>query len=350
MKLLKRIKQKRSETSLHKKWYVHDQKFVSHLDLPSLSETETQKIRSVWPCFDWRNEDYLSYRAYKRLNGFSPYFVGGYQSSFIWKILNPRELSSSLSNKAYMDFIYPDVPFPSTILRGITGNVYDANMNILTIDESADILAKYREFIVKPSVGHSYGNGVRKVSLPSDAVNVKSIVAKTIKESGDNFVIQGVLHQHPIIAQLNPTSVNSCRFTSIYIEGQYRSSVILKIGKKDSYIDNWRNGYVVGVSSEGVISAKGYDINLSLVEKTDTGVCFGGISIPAFDKMAEVVERSHKKYFPMCGVIGWDMMVDPEGNPHVIELNLRPDFFAEQICSGAFFEPFCDIICKKMGC
>lgn len=348
MKLLKRIKQKKSETSLHKKWYIHDQKFVSHLDLPLLSESETQKIMSVWPCFDWRNEDYLSYKAYKKLNGFSPYFIGGYQSSFIWKCLNPRELSSSLSNKAYMDFIYPHIPFPKTILRGITGNIYDADMNFLTLQEGIKLLSGFEEFIIKPSVGRSYGSGVMKVSLSQACDHAKMAIEETIRDVGDNFVVQEVLHQHPIMANLNPTSVNSCRFTSIYIDGQYDYSVILKIGKMGSHIDNWRNGYVLGVSNQGIINEIGYDISLNQVKETDTRVKFGGMKVPGFEKMAEIVEYSHKKYLPMCGVIGWDMMVDTEGEPHVIEFNLRPDFFAEQLCSGTFFEPFSKTICKKI--
>lgn len=348
MKYISRIKQKRAENKLHQRWYHHDLKFVSQLELPELTKEETEKIQSVWPCFDWKREDYLSYKAYKKMNGFSPYFIGGYQSSFIWKCLNPREMSSSLSNKAYMDFIFPDIPFPKTFLRGITGNIYDAAMNFLTLNEGVSLLSSHQEYVIKPSVGRSYGSGVKKVSLPPEVDKAKCIIEENIRETGDDFVVQEVLRQHPIMSELNPTSVNSCRFTSLYLDGHYGFSVILKIGKKGSHIDNWRNGYVLGVSNQGVINEIGYDINLNQVRETDSGVKFGGMKVPSFDKMAEMVEHSHKKYFPMCGVIGWDMMVGSEGEPHVVEFNLRPDFFAEQLCSGTFFEPFSDIICKKI--
>jgi len=348
MKILSTIKQKRRRNKLHQDWYNHDLRFCKHIDLPELTQDEIEKIHLVWPCFDWRKEDYLLHRAYKKFKGFSPYFVGGYQSHFIWKCLNPRDLSVSFSNKAYMDYLFPDIPFPKTYLRGITGNVYVAEMNFLTLDEGIKMLTQQQEFIIKPSVIKSYGDGVEKVIVPQDAAEAKKVIKKAIEEAGPNFVAQEVLKQHPVMAELNPTSVNSCRFTSVYVDGSYDVSTILRIGKRGSHIDNWRSGYIVGVSESGALSDAGYDIKLNQVKESDTHVAFGGIQIPNFDKMEALVEQVHKKHFPMCGVIGWDIMVDQEGSPRVIEFNLRPDFWGEQLSSGVFFEPYSDVISHKI--
>lgn len=348
MKYLSRFKQKRRRVKLHQRWYNHDLRFCRDLDLPELTQEEVQKIQLTWPCFDWRKEDYLLYRVYKKFRGFSPYFIAGYQSHYFWKCLNPRELSSSLSNKAYMDYLYPEIPFPKTYLRGITGNVYDADMNFLTLDEAVKLLSQQHEFIIKPSVIKSYGDGVAKITVPADIAEATKVVKEAILNVGPNFVAQEVLQQHPVMAALNPTSVNSFRFTSIYIDGRYGVSVGLKIGKLGSHIDNWNSGYYVGVSNEGKVNDVGYDIKLNPVTETDTHIAFASIQIPNFDKMKTMVEYVHKKYFPMSCLIGWDMMVDQDGNPRAIEFNLRPDFFAEQIGAGTFFEPFCDVICKKI--
>ena len=348
MRYLAKFKKKRRDDRLHKTWYNNDLRFVGHIDLPELTTEEMAQIQKAWTCFDWKKEDFLAYRAYKKFRGFSPYYVGGYQSSFIWKALNPRELSSSLSNKAYMDFIFPEVPFPKTFVRGITGNMYDADMNFLTLDEAVGILASQPEFIIKPSVIRSYGDGVMKMTAAKDYAPNTDKIKDALMNAGPNFVVQEVLHQHPVMAELNPSSVNSCRITSLYIDGRYGFSVGLRIGKQGSYIDNWRQGYYIGVSETGVINDFGYDIKMNPIRETDTHIAFGGIQIPGFDKMAALVEYVHKKYFPMCGVIGWDMMAGSDGEPHIIEFNLRPDFFAEQIGSGAFFEPYCDAICEKI--
>jgi len=348
MKFLSKVKQKRRRTRLHQDWYNHDLQFCKSIDLPELTQEEIQKIQSAWPCFDWRKEDYLLYRVYKKFNGFSPYFVAGYQSHYIWKCLNPRELSVSLSNKAYMDYLYPEIPFPKSYLRGITGNLYDADMNFMTLDESVKLLSQLHEFIIKPSVSMSYGKGVEKVTLPHDPSEAADLIKKAIHRAGPDFIVQEVLKQHPVMAELNPTSVNSFRFTSIYVDGKYAVSVGLKIGKLGSHIDNWNSGYYVGVSNEGKINDVGYDIRMNPVKETDTHIAFGNVQIPNFDKMKALVEHVHKKYFPMSGIIGWDMMVDQDGNPRAVEFNLRPDFFAEQIGAGTFFEPFCDIICEKI--
>ena len=61
------------------------------------------------------------------------------------------------------------------------------------------------------------------------------------------------------------------------------------------------------------------------------------------------MEKSHKKYFPFCGIIGWDIITNREGAPIVIEANLSvPGLVGEQLVSGPFLEPFVGDICDKL--
>ena len=63
--------------------------------------------------------------------------------------------------------------------------------------------------------------------------------------------------------------------------------------------------------------------------------------------MVNLVEKLHKKYFAICGVIGWDILIDKNNHPRIIEANLTtPGLIGEQLASGDFFKEFRDIICK----
>lgn len=343
-----RIDINRKIVDSHKWWNNHDTQFVVDYELPDLTKSELNQIKKTWPSLDVRSEDVVFARVYKKEKGFSPYFIGNYQSSFLWGALNPRDLSVSLENKAYMDYLFPQIPFPKSFIRGITGNLYDAEMNYLSIEEAALILKDKGEFVLKVSEGSSYGEGVKKIKVDAKDSKVLDKIKEILISAGPNFVAQEVLAQHPMIASLNPSSINTCRVTSLYIDGKYGSSTCLKIGKYGSHVDNWRNGYILGIDQEGNFGNEAYDSRLHKVRESDTGVVFHGMKYPAYIKMLRQIESIHKKFFPMCGVIGWDVIVDPDENVRVIEFNLRPEFAAEQLVSGTFFELFHDEICRKI--
>jgi len=66
--------------------------------------------------------------------------------------------------------------------------------------------------------------------------------------------------------------------------------------------------------------------------------------------LLSAVESYHKLYFPQCGIVGWDVVIDNNNIPKVIEANLSiPGIPAEQLCSGAFFKDVRDELCKVFG-
>ena len=124
---------------------------------------------------------------------------------------------------------------------------------------------------------------------------------------------------------------------------------MLKIGKKGSNVDNWNSSYLVGINKDGVLNNVGWDDKIHSVNKTDNGIQFGGSKYPYFDRVVSSVEHFHKKYFPQCGVVGWDVFIDENNNPVVIEANLViPGITAEQLCSGPFFKDVHDEVVKRI--
>lgn len=309
---------------------------------PQISKEEIDEIKQVWPCFHVDKFNTFSFnRLTKRENGFSPYYINTVQIHALLDVVNRYDMVVSLTNKALCDVFLPLIPFPKVYVRSIRGVFYDSNMDRMTYSDVVDKLLSYDMFICKPSIGSSGGAGVKKITTRR-----KKDIEEVIQNAGKEWIAQEVLRQEHSMASMNPSSINSCRITSLYMQGHFGYSAIVKIGKKDSSIDNWFTSYLVGLSLEGKMNEFGYDKQLNKVNCTDNGFLLKNCSVPFFDRMVEVVEKCHKRYFPMCGIVGWDIMVDEDGNPRVIETNLsHPGVIGEQLGSGPFFESFHDTIC-----
>lgn len=349
-KIAKRIIKAHVVKSEKRKWHKVDLERLEGLDLPKLSSSEITILKNTWPCFEFKERDLLWARAYKKFFGFDPYYISvGYHSILIKKYLNPYMQVCSLENKALVDLYFPMIPFPQPLVRSINGVLYDKDMNCISFDEAVEILKAAREFVIKPALGSMQGHGVKKIDLGEVDGASSSWFKDLFAQVTNNFIAQEVIKQHPDIARLNPTSLNCCRITSIYIDGKYTFGAMLKIGKKNSIVDNWNSSYIVGITKEGVLNDVGWDDRIQSVECNDDGIKFGGMIYPSYETLKKSIENYHKQYFPQCGVIGWDVVVDVENNPIVIEANLViPGITAEQLCSGPFFKEVHDEIISKI--
>ena len=333
-----------------KKWHMVDVNQTKHLNLPELTPKEYALLQETWPCFKFTKKDILWARVYKELFGFDPFYISvGYHSILIKKQLNPYKQVCSLENKALVDVYFPEIPFPKAYIRCINNILYDKEMNMISFEEAVCYLKEIKSFIIKPALYSMQGHGVKKIDLQRVENASEEWFKELFSKATKNFIIQEIVAQHPDIARLNPTSLNCCRITSIYLGGKYTYGAMLKIGKKGSQVDNWNSSYLVGISQDGILNDVGWDDKIHSVNKTDNGIQFGGIKYPFYDKVVASVENYHKKYFPQCGVIGWDVFIDENNKPVVIEANLViPGITAEQLCSGPFFKDVHDEVVKRI--
>lgn len=313
----------------------YESKYLSLKVFPDLTDDEVAQINDVWPWGKLRKDDLTWHRIYKAFNGFSPYVLGLYQSCVFRSKVNPKNQLQALENKGLCDVYFPSIPFPHTLVRKIHNVYFDSNMNVISKMDIDTLLASTKEFIIKPSVDTEQGVGVRKIK------NSGCSLMDTISKYQGDFVIQDVLRQHPELSSFSPLCINTCRITSVFIKGSYDYSIMLKIGKEGAFKDNWNCSYLIGAGKDGMLNDWGLDYNLNIVKKSDNGKLFEGFKIPYIEKMLCFVENCHKRYFPNCGIIGWDITVDAEGEIEVIETNLTgPGIVAEQLVSGPFMKNF----------
>ena len=340
-----RVNRLRKRNKRHNSCAKKDAALLQNGQFPELTAEEMEQYKKAWPSIDLKRMDTIWARVYKREHGFSPYFVGLYQCCVLREILNPKLQLHAFDNKAMCDVYFPDIRFAQPYVRKISGIYYDAAMHPISVQEAVDLLKTKGEYIIKPALDTMQGVGVEKIVLGDDQKEQENQIMGSFAKQKKDFIAQEVLKQHQDVARLNPSSINCCRVTTIYINGKFNSSTICKIGKKGGFRDNWNSSYLVGVSKEGILNDVAYDDKINKVYCTDNGIKIGGFQLPKFKEMLEMVESYHKKYFPNCGMIGWDVFVDNHDQIRCIEMNITiPGFVGEQLCCGTFFEEFADDI------
>lgn len=326
--------------------YIRDKKLIKKHALPKLTKKELQEINKIWSNFNLKESDLIYTRVYKKEYSFDPYLICDYALQLILKKTNPRNQVEALQHKGMIDIWFPELNLPTVYVRCISGTLYNKNMGTITLEEAYNMIQSVDCFIIKPTIETGCGNGVRKIKTSE---LTKENLLDIFKSYKKDFVVQEVIKQNKKIEELNPTSLNTCRVTSIYLNGKIRCSTTFKVGKMGADKDNWNSSYLIGVNNDGTLKECGYDNTLNKVYKTDLGIAFSGIKLPLFEKMISFVKEKHIKYYPHCGIIGWDIFIDNKNDVRVIEVNLdSPGVLGEQIASGTFFREFRDDIIEIM--
>ena len=84
----------------------------------------------------------------------------------------------------------------------------------------------------------------------------------------------------------------------------------------------------------GNLNAKAVNRKAEWVEENSFGIKFDDVKIPEFDRVIETIKFAHKR-LAHFKLIGWDMSVDAQREPVLIEYNTCPG--ANQISCGPTF-------------
>src|SRR5690606_25635756 len=105
------------------------------------------------------------------------------------------------------------------------------------------------------------------------------------------------------------------RVTSLYLNGKTTILfILLMIGGKGQIADNSTESLRVKVNEDGSLDETGYDKYLKRHNKSSNGTLFKGKKITHISKCIEMALDNHSRYFPGCGVVGWDIAIDKSGN------------------------------------
>ncbi len=257
------------------------------------------------------SRDYLSYRRFKslrdrqnRMNGSHPF---DYCCFLQDKLLLERHLrSNALRTASTLGVIHPDLTLETTGRRPLGECLDDPSFSL-------------RGFC-KPQFGLN-GNGVFLLSAAGGelTINEKTATPDDLKKLIDMpYLVQTPVEQHPELARLHPRSVNTLRIVTIMKPDDVEVFIaFLRIGGNGSLADNSKGGKaLVAIDADShYLEEVGYWVEgedfRPVTRHPNTGVVFGEVKVPLFDRCCEVARSAHRT-LPAIRSVGWDLAVEPD--------------------------------------
>ena len=306
-----------------------------------LTPDEIQRVERLWGSL----VDVISlkeYEMYKKMCGFDERFLTHFNYlPLIARRLNDYHYTKFFEDKGLLGFLVPnELKFPICYVRCINGEYYNNEMAQISKYEALNICVKQDSILVKPSKDSSGGKGIRIIRLSEcNEKERHNLVLDILENYGKDYVLQQVIKQHPLISRFNDTSVNTFRVITLYLNGEFSVlSIILRIGQKGSVVDNLSSGgLMVAIDEDGKMHNEGMTLNLER-KKSYNGIILGEQRIDFMPHILQRIKCAHEKSFPLCKFIGWDVCIDKDGQPIVIEVNSsQPGVRGSQVLTGPIF-------------
>lgn len=262
--------------------------------------------------------------------------------------LNNKSFSKCFTDKNLSRIFLDGYTLPDTVVSNIDGVFYGSSLDTLDIQQAKNIIKRQKTFIIKPSTDSGGGKDVTLWRAEGDAfVSFKgeiSSVDRLLERYRKNYIIQGVIEQHPFYRKFNNTSVNTVRMLTYRSPGDehvYLLHSILRVGAQGLVTDNQASGgFACGVTADGALTGVAIDKNGNRYNEVNGVPLEKGLKLVQFDSMAGVAVSAAKRFY-YSRLLGFDLCIDRDGRVIVIEVNnLNNEINFFQMLNGPLFGRF----------
>ena len=258
---------------------------------------------------------------------------GNISVRFIEPILNPLKYRDYYEDKNIYGKQFPKNWLPKTYLRNMNGIFMDEDYNVIKGFSNkflSSLVKNVDRCVIKPTVNSCSGQRVRvfqrKDEYLLDQYGEILSLEMLLREYRDNFIIQECVEQSEFMAQFNSTSVNTLRivvYRSVTDNNLYVTNSILRIGLKDSVIDNAHAGGVfIGIDNNGKLGNV-LSNTFGVKQTIFNGINFKelGYVIPNYNNVM-LFSKNIAQQIPHHRLIALDIALDSNNNPRLIEYNI----------------------------
>ncbi len=186
-------------------------------------------------------------------------------------------------------------------------------------EEIISFIKHFGKVLAKP-VAETQGRGIELITYDDEKAD---FLAK--KLTSFEYIIEEYIHQHHLISEINPTSVNTIRLCTV-LDKNHTAHVIgaaIRCGGENSTVDNFHHGgvaYPIDVEN-GIVCGKGKtnSDNKTYARHPSTGKLMIGLEIPhwnlVIDSVKEAAEMSDR-----IAYLGWDVAITEDGI-EIVEAN-----------------------------
>lgn len=220
------------------------------------------------------------------------------------------------------------VKVPRTLGVRDRGFCYGPFRQVLSFDELCAAIEDHGgKLIVKP-LGESSGKGIDFFDLEKGEEESRRL--RRSLEKRPEFLIQETLRSSSELTDLYSGAVNTFRVITYICDGSvYHCPAALRVGSGGGNVDNIHyGGMCVGVDDasetlRGPAYRLGYGEGAETFEKhPDSGVSFEGYRVPGIRAIFEKAHAIHGRLSGF-GLIAWDWTLGEDGEPVLVEINLR---------------------------
>jgi hypothetical protein len=320
-------------------------------NIPKLKSHEIKEAKAFFKSQGYQLKNTSWHRYYKAMSG---HFHKDYIPLDIFKSkisprLNQKTQWPALLDKNLSYNLFKDFDQPKRVLQNINGLYY---LNDKVVDESEAILkikTNTKFLIIKPSIESGGGRMVVTFKVEREITSYKNMsIESLLKLYKKDFIVQEFLEQSEGMKRLNPTSLNTLRVLSyLNNDGVHLLSTTVRIGKKGSYTDNYATGGILcGADDNGKLNVNGYTKQGTVVNENFTGIKFCDCVIPNYNSVVDMVKSMHVKV-PYFKIISWDIAINNNNLPIMVEYNTYNQGLDIQIPSGPLFGEFTKEILAK---
>lgn len=318
------------------------QKIQEHILLKKTSPKEAvpfkyaKKYKEYWKKYGFFSPKWGWFYAARNCNMDVRYIPHTLYYTKIDQHFNSRKLGWGFNDKNYYSRIFAGIPQAKVFARNIGGVFLNEDYSTIDKEHIFDLVAGQTEVICKPALETGSGRGIQFWQLPKDLPLMKAFLDD---EQSRDYLIQEVIKQHRELKKIHEASVNSIRICSLLIDGKVEIlSSCLRMGDGGNRVDNHHAGGVsAGINTDGTLQKYAYYLDGRRLQKHSQGFVFEGFSVPGYHKAVAMVKKAHPivSHFRL---VGWDIAVCEDGEPILIECNMRKNGIElHQFSNGPLF-------------
>ena len=308
---------------------------IRAIDCKKLSDEQNREIDLFWKGIRI-DKRYLSFYNTIHSGKFdSRYIPDNIYYRFIDLFYNNALKAYFLSDKNIMELYLSDFSMPKTIARKMNGLYLDKFFQKISKEQVVS-MCYGNKIVIKKSVESCGGHGVFVCKPECTKDEISNILDKF-----EDCVIQEYFKQHNESSNLHENSVNTIRITTFCDkEGNVKVlAPIIRIGIGDSCVDNASSGGVFcGIHADGHLMSKAYFSSGAEYRLIPNGKPLEHHSIPNFEQCKNLVKKAALRFATTSRLLSWDIAIDEDGNPAIIEVNLSyGSLYTQQITHGPIF-------------
>ena len=194
-----------------------------------------------------------------------------------------------------------------------------------SFDEFQAFIQDMDRLFAKPTDGGG-GRGASIIKI-DDEMNRQALFEELKTQKA---ILEGVVTQHSEIAAFHPSSINTMRIVTLRDADDvvHVMAAALRMGTGGRVVDNFGSkgiGAAIDVAS-GILISSGVDKEgKRYLFHPDTNKQIIGFQIPCWDTIIDTVINA-ANLLPELRYVGWDIALNREGRPIIIEANAMPGF------------------------